>query len=594
MKLGLCGRLYLVAILLVLAVEGGMGLFLDRQLREMALERLETELTRQARSVAEMALASGLASTATADPMADRLGRVTGNRVTIIDAGGRVLGDSAVDGDRLEALANHGDRPEVRAALKDGLGVALRHSDTLGRDLLYVAVPYGTGPLPRVARVAVDAREIQAMIGEMRWLLLAAGAMGLVVVILITGFATRMLTRTLRQLIREAREKSSLTGLSSISSDSDLEGLASSYGELVDSLRLHMDGLARERDRLKAVLQCMDEGLFALDESGHIRMANQAALDLFNLEHQPLGQRLDEVTGIASLPALYQKAGEGDTVMEEYSLPDEGQRRLLFLIRSQRIEPGWVVVVHDVTDERRLDAMRREFIANASHELRTPISVIRANAETLLEKDSIRDPDSDRSILEALSRHTKRLQRLVDGLMDLSQLDAGHYHLKPGPVTVAEVMERVLESLQEVMTGAGIKLANRLDGRTQVMADPQALERVLANLLENAVKYQPNGGTITVSQQLTPQGVRIQVEDDGPGVAPEHRGRLFERFYRVDAGRSRQMGGTGLGLAIVSELVRFMQGQVGVDPGFEKGAIFWILLPEARRDESSQAQVGAA
>jgi two-component system phosphate regulon sensor histidine kinase PhoR len=237
-----------------------------------------------------------------------------------------------------------------------------------------------------------------------------------------------------------------------------------------------------------------------------------------------------------------------------------------------------VIVMHDVTDIRRLENIRKDFVANVSHELRTPVSIVQANAETLLD-GALEEPARARTFVEALHRNAERLSRIIADLLDLSRLEAGRYRFDIASVDVEEAVERSLEAVHEKALGREQNIEVSIPEGQAVLADAKALEQVLSNLLENSIKYTPRGGHISVRAEERGGQVRLEIQDDGPGIEAEHRARIFERFYRIDPGRSRDMGGTGLGLAIVKHFVESMGGRVGVDPAFPRGSIFWVTLP---------------
>jgi len=241
---------------------------------------------------------------------------------------------------------------------------------------------------------------------------------------------------------------------------------------------------------------------------------------------------------------------------------------------------GCILMLEDVTAMRRLETIRRDFVANVSHELRTPVSIIRANAETLIggAKD---DPRFSTKLIDGLHRNAERLARILTDLLDLSRLDAGQYRVEPVDVDVRGVAEQAIAALERTAGDRQVAVTLAAGDGLVVRADPKALDQVLVNLIDNAIKYSTTGGHAWVEAQPRGDRVRIEIRDDGPGIAPRHRDRIFERFYRVDPGRSREIGGTGLGLSIVKHLVESMGGQVGVDGNEPRGSTFWVELPRA-------------
>jgi two-component system phosphate regulon sensor histidine kinase PhoR len=268
----------------------------------------------------------------------------------------------------------------------------------------------------------------------------------------------------------------------------------------------------------------------------------------------------------------------GQAISSEFDLDCLPARTVLSRMTPLAASGGAVIVAHDVTDIRRLERVRRDFVANVSHELRTPVSVIRANAETLLD-GALDDRSLSEEFVSAVLRNSERLSNLIGDLLDLSQIEAGHYEMNLVRISVSGAIRRTIDSVGHAANKKNMTISQAGTLDVQVLADMQALDQVLSNLVENAVKYTPVGGTVVIRSVAFEGAIRIEIEDDGVGVAPEHRDRLFERFYRVDPGRSRQMGGTGLGLAIVKHLVGAMGGLVGMRPSPEQGSIFWVELP---------------
>jgi two-component system phosphate regulon sensor histidine kinase PhoR len=255
--------------------------------------------------------------------------------------------------------------------------------------------------------------------------------------------------------------------------------------------------------------------------------------------------------------------------------------RLVAQVAPTRTGDGAILLVQDVTSMRRLETIRRDFVANVSHELRTPVSIIRANAETLL-SGALDDPRFARKMVDAVHRNAERLSRILADLLDLSRLEAGQYRIDLSRVAVPAAIEQALGSVETAAAAKQISISTDVPAGLAAEADAKALDQILVNLIDNAVKYTPAGGHVWVAAWSLGDRVRIEVRDDGAGIAPKDRERIFERFYRVDPGRSREMGGTGLGLSIVKHLVESLQGAIGVDPNRPDGSVFWVELRGAR------------
>jgi two-component system phosphate regulon sensor histidine kinase PhoR len=345
--------------------------------------------------------------------------------------------------------------------------------------------------------------------------------------------------------------------------------------------------LQEERERLETVLDGMSDGIFTVDGLGRLRMYNPQAARMLGLSPSLLKRPLAEALPFEPLLQLVAGThGEEDEALAsvEFELPGHPAATVLAR-RSPLKDPGGVLVVlSDVTEMRRLETIRRDFVANVSHELRTPISVIQANAETLLD-GALDDTDFGRGFVEAIHRNSERLSRLITELLDLSRIEARRYPMDIEVLSVRRAVQRVVDAMSQAVSAKSMQVELSMATGLQVLADSKALDQVLYNLLDNAVKYTPEGGNISIRAGARSGHVLIEVQDDGPGIAPRHRARIFERFYRIDPGRSRDMGGTGLGLAIVKHLVDSMRGSIGVKPAPGGGALFWVTLPQVEETQ---------
>lgn len=583
MKIGLRGRLFLVSVALILAFGSTSAVYLEFELRRWLESRMEAELFGQATAALVAVEVDSRTSTADGqDALADRLGRATGARVTLIARDGRVLGDSAAGVD-VGVIGNHRARPEVAAALARGRGVARRASDTIGTEMLYVAVPFQNPGGDGVLRLATPFAVVDEAVERMRVLIVFASLLGLVLATVMSIFASHLLSRRLRLLLDRARAMADGHALSEVPPGTvdEIAGLDRSLSRIDDALEEVLTTLARERDRFEAVLEGMEEGVIAVDGDKRVTLVNRAGLLLMDVAEPPIGRPFAEVVTTPRIHQALERALAGETRTVQMDLEAEERRQLLVRVTPQRSEQGAVVVLHDVTRLRRLETMRRDFVANVSHELRTPVSVIRLNAETLRD-GALTDPRNGPRFVEALLRNAERLSDLISDLLDISRIESGKYPMHTETVSVGTVARAVVDSVEQLASEKGTALVVDVDDALEAHADAKALDQVLVNLVQNAVKYTPPGSRVEVAADAVGDRVRIEVRDDGTGIGPEHRARIFERFYRVDAGRSKHMGGTGLGLSIVKHLVAQMEGAVGVLENTPHGAIFWVELPGAR------------
>lgn len=582
MRLGFRARLFVTSFVLVLAAILAAGAYLSNALRDRNTDRTRAELEAYAAAgrLAIEALAV-MPTVATADSLADALGRATGTRVTLILADGRVIGDSELSAAQIAATGSRSQRPEIRSAMEGRTGVSTRRSVTVRGDLLYVALPFERPDGPGVVRVARSLSNIEAELRSLYLTLAAAGLLGLVLAAGIAWISARGFSLALEGLLGYTRRMADGQGGSAFpqASRDEFGGIASSVYRLSQQLEEQVAALARERDRFEAVLDGMREAVIGLDREGRITLVNVAGMRLLDLDVEPLGRTLLETIRVPELHELTDDLEPGAEATAELDLPTRESPRVL--ARASRRPSGEsVLVLMDVTDLRRLETIRRDFVANVSHELRTPVSVIRANAETLA-GGAIDDPAAGKRFLDSMVTAAERLSRLVSDLLDISRIESGALELDMGRVGLASSIGRARDLAADRAAEKSITLGADAPDELFALADPRALDQVLSNLVDNAVKYTPDGGHVLLSARRRNGRLRIEVRDNGPGIRPAHRDRLFERFYRVDPGRSRELGGTGLGLAIVKHLVTAMGGEVGMIPAPERGSIFWIELPEA-------------
>jgi two-component system, OmpR family, phosphate regulon sensor histidine kinase PhoR len=582
-------KLFLSTLALVVGVGLVCGVYMERHLRDWLVGRIETELLGQARLGRDLVeLLPQMNSAEAADQVADRLGASSRARVTIVRGDGSVIGDSELSLPEVQHVENHLHRPEIEQALAAGHGAATRYSTSVRHDMFYAAVPYRRADGNGVVRVAMPLAEVSSTVGRLRVILVVAGLVGLGLAVFISGFASHLASRPLRNLVRNARLWQSSGGAPRlpVSSNDELGRLAGSFNELVGELDQTLKSLAGERDRLETILEGMTEALLSLDRDDRVTHVNGAAMELLGLLQSPVGQVLIEVLRAPALAELIERVHRerGAPAESELFLPPS--RTVLARAAAIKSTGGIILVMLDITDIRRLEKVRRDFVANVSHELRTPVAVIQANAETLLD-GALTHPTRGPEFASAILRNAQRLARLISDLLDLSRIESGNFTLEIQPTAVAPAVQRAVESIRGLATRKRLTVENRITDELQVLADGGAFDQILTNLIVNAVKYTPDDGHVEVRAQrggATANGastIQIDVCDDGLGIEPRHRSRIFERFYRVDPGRSRDMGGTGLGLSIVKHLVVAMHGEVYVTDNPSGGSVFRVTLPAA-------------
>ena len=501
-----------------------------------------------------------------------RVAVADGTRVTVLDPAGRVLADS--DQPAAAGRTSFAAMPEVRDALRGGTGSAVRPAAEGESPSLFVAVPVDGG----MVRIASGLGQVEATMARSRSAILGAAALALVFGSVLAYFAGQSIAQPLTALGAAARAiaggslpRFPRSGVPEI--DALVQALRQMHRQLAD----RFDELRGEQAQSTALVETMVEGVIAADGRGHIETANPAARRLLGYgERDPL----------PDLRALFRaKAAREvvDAVLQGVSIQNRQldlDGRVILVNARPLVAGGAVLVLHDLTEVRRLEAVRRDFVANVSHELKTPLTSISGYAETLLGDPP--DTATTRRFVETILSNARRMQRLVDDLLDLSRIESGRWQPRPEQVELAAVVDEVRSELDDRAAQRGVRIEADLgaDAAT-VFADPEALRQVLVNLVDNSVRYAPRGGRVTCRSRRDGAGTLVSVVDDGTGIAREHLARIFERFYRADPSRSRDEGGTGLGLAIVKHLVEAHGGRATAESERGRGTAVHCWFPDA-------------
>ncbi|HEU0107859.1 MAG TPA: ATP-binding protein [Vicinamibacteria bacterium] len=564
---------------------------LRRRTVEHTRETLRAEARLMAR-VVERPLAEG-ASPGEIDALVDSTAREVSARVTIIAPDGRVLADSSLSGPELAAVENHGHRPEVVEALDGGTGSAIRRSATVDVDLLYAAVPIRhEGQIIGVARVALPLYGIEEQAREVARSVALALALAFAVAVLLAIALSAPLAGPLREMMESAHRFAAgdLSARTRISRQDEIGELARILDRSADQLQARLNELAGERARTETILSAIDSGLLAVDHRGTVILANQSlrrSLDLPDalgrhyvevIRHSEVGRALEAALRTGRPQALEVRIHHLRRIYALQAGPFPGQ---------EGMPHGAVLTFQDVTERRRVDEVRRDFVANASHELRTPLTSIRGFVEAL-EDGGLEEPPTARRFLEKIRTHADRMAALVSDLLELSRLESGERPPTWERVPPEEVVEEVVGALASLAAAKQIEVTTQLEAPA-FETDRDRLRGVLENLVENALKYTPGGGHVSVTARAVEGTVVFEVVDDGPGIGAEHLPRVFERFYRVDKARSRELGGTGLGLSIVKHLVESLGGTVAVSSERGEGSRFSVRFPVARREAARTA-----
>jgi signal transduction histidine kinase len=570
----LAHRLLLSSLAVIIALTATVALILDRQLhRRIAAENIN-ELGREARFVATEWTPSTQPTV-----LAHAAGRALGHRVTLIGRDGVVRGDSQFDSAGVAALQNHATRPEVAAALSGRVGSSRRRSPSEGDDEVYVAVPAALG----VARVSQSTASADAIFNQALGDVAFAGAAAAVIALLLAAIFARNVSRPVTELrdVARAIAAGDLSRRPALSAPGEVGDLAAALRSMSEQLAARLNALQDDEALVSAVVEALGEGVLAVSARSTVLRINTAARRMLGIQGQTPFP-IDHVPRERVLHEALANALNGEPTDSEAV---EIGGRMIAIAARPLPAGGAVLTLTDLTQTRRLEAMRRDFVANVSHELRTPLTVIGGFAETLA--DSMLS-DADRiHFASVIQANAVRMQRIVDDLLDLSRIESGGWVPRPANVDVAEVASEAMTLSADAARVNDVTTELQIASDAQaVYADRTALRQVIGNLVENAVRHTMHG-SVTVSAQRGSDGYTwITVRDSGAGIAPAHLPRIFERFYRADSARTRESGGTGLGLAIVKHLVEAHGGSVRAESTLGRGTTVSASFPSAIREHS--------
>jgi two-component system phosphate regulon sensor histidine kinase PhoR len=518
-------------------------------------------------------------------PLLDWVGQMaaSGVRVTVIASDGQVLADSQSDPSTME---NHAGRPEIQDAFAKGNGQSIRHSATINRDLLYYAVRQPVpGETPVVLRFALPLQTVDEVLWEFRKRLWLAS----LVVLLVTGAAALLISRSFSDRVDRLTAFSrrvaegDFRAIDADRSGDALEALAVSLNETAARLDRTIRTLTEERNLSSAILGSMVEGVAVVNASERLLFANPGFEEILDLDVPPQsGSALVEIVRQTELLEAVRQVLKGEPRVETEIVTGTLRQRF-FAVTVAAVTAaetsGAVIVLHDITELRKLERVRRDFVANVSHELKTPLTAIQGFAETLL-AGAIDDPKNRVRFLEIILDHSRRLARLTDDLLRLSKMDADRLELEVQRLGVSHFVESCVETAQRPAAEKDLRISVNLQDRLpDIAADRRRLAEVLQNLLDNAIQYTSPGGQIMLSASAGAGEVKFTVSDTGIGIPQADQPRIFERFYRVDVARSREVGGTGLGLAIAKHLVEAHGGRIWVESEVGQGSQFYFTVP---------------
>jgi len=577
---------YLIAAPLLLLF---LELYLSSSIKDNYLSNLRSGLITQAGLIADQLPAP---SSLNLDDFCKRFKEKTGARITVIDNSGRVLGDSDEPSVMME---NHSDRPEIKEAAISGAGTSIRRSKTLKKDLFYLAVSTNQDSGERFLRMSIPLHDVENAMNTIRIRIIIASLAVSLVVIVFGLIQVRRITKSIEEITDFSKEVAAgnfrrrllLTG------KDELGELGKNISNMARELHARLTLSEEEKRRVEAILKNMSDGLILTDTKGKIILVNDALKNLFGIPHMIEGKTVMEALRKAELMEVIEEVAVSKERISrgiEITTP----RELYLMMTAAPFYSqdsggdfsGIVLTFHDITRLKKLEEVRKDFVANVSHEIKTPITAIKGFAETLIE-GALDDKENAKKFLETIKNHSERLNSLVSDLLTLSGIELGDIQIAKQAVNIEEVIDSVFTTLGEKARSKELYLNKQIAAEISDMsADRDRLIQILLNLVDNGIKFTEKGGiTIKVKSEKVKVKdkeeekpfIEISVEDTGPGIPKKHLARLGERFYRVDRARSRELGGTGLGLAIVKHLVKAHGWEMKIESEEAKGTSVHIL-----------------
>ncbi|NIQ00753.1 MAG: PAS domain-containing protein [Nitrospinaceae bacterium] len=587
-KKSLHRQLFISYLLITLFSLGAIGGYTIGSLRDFYYEQTSSDLVSRARLVEEEVRKYFSPSNARElERLAQVFGQAGNQRVTFILPEGTVLGDSDKNPAEMD---NHSNRPEVQQALQGKGGSSIRYSDTLEVKLMYQALPvYLHGELAGVVRLSIPLTVIDNNLKGMLWKIFFAG----LIIALVAAFVSLKISRRISDPLSTMKKYAESIAVGEwdapirVEGPEDVVSLGQALNEMAAQLDDRIRTITAQRNEQEAILASMVEGVIAVNSGETLISLNRAAAKLLSVDFESArGKPLPAVVRNLKLQEFVRNAlsGEG-TLEDDLVIQKEGEEHYLqtvgmVLHDSHKKPMGAVIVLNDVTRLKRLETMRRDFVANVSHELRTPITSIKGFVETML-GGPLEDPQDHKRFLEIVAGQTDRLNAIIEDLLSLAQLegDSQKRGIDREICPLQPILELATEICRPKAKDKNIQVNLDVTPGLTAIINPNLIEQALVNLVDNAIKYSPDGAQVNIRGFAQNAKVTLEVSDTGRGIPSEHLPRLFERFYRVDADRSRRLGGTGLGLAIVKHIAQIHRGSVSVTSEVGSGSTFKIHLP---------------
>jgi two-component system phosphate regulon sensor histidine kinase PhoR len=583
--MGIRSRIFVIVSFLFLIGISLTFVIAERDLNIEFRDQIEGELSKQAR-ILQQSLQPYLIEIDKnkLKTMIDQYAQASKSRITIINTNGLVVADSSVTNTNLGGLDNHSTRPEILQALSEGEGSSKRYSITTQQEMLYFAILDSSLEELNFIRVSVPYEYVDQLLGTLDNSITLIFVVGLIVAIiasLMAGDYTRQslveLEAAVSKISSGTYRKKNIKSLPTSRRD-EIGSMARNISSISMDLKNQISLIAKQRDQFGSVLDDLGEGIMVMSETGEITFCNDQMHDIFH-RNELVGKSINDLN-IKAINQLFKQTTNKGKHEIEFELETEGEdtRWILAHMNKASTTKEFILVVHETTYLRQMDSMRRDFISNLSHELRTPVSVIKANSETLLD-GALENSKDAKLFSKAILHNANRLSEMVSSLIDLSRIEYGELKFVIEDININSIISTVISSYKNMTKKKNIQLKFEDKFNSKIKADAKAVERVINNLIDNALKYSPEGSVIEIKLKKQGKFLRISVLDLGEGVLKDEQELVFKRFFRTARARAKTQQGSGLGLAIVKHLVNNLQGEVGVQSRKEKGSEFWFTLP---------------
>lgn len=581
-------KLILSYFLIVLVSFGVIAFFLDRQLEDNSLRDIKTSLINQGKLIDSQIAVESLkkADTVYLETLVRTLSPRIKCRLTIINPEGKVLAESEKSDQEISHMESHRNRPEVAKALNGEIGVDTRYSSTLKINMMYVALPLkDKSEIIGTLRLALPLENVQTTLFEIRKTVFVGLLFALVLAFILGSLVAGRTVKSINRIIQVSRKFSEGDFSRRIihGSKDEIDELAATLNKMAQDIEDKIKEIKKQNQELSAVLNSMIEGVIVVDKAGYVVSINPTVEKIFGIMKGDVEGKyfLEAIRNNDISEVINDVLKKGESASGEISLVWPVRR--IFQINAAPIFDnekvgGCLAVIHDITEIRRLETIRSDFVANVSHELKTPLTSIKGFVETLLES-ALDDKENNRNFLRIIQDHAERLNNLVNDLLSLSYLESKDITLNKQDFDLRRKAEEVILGFSSQLKKKGIEVKNELPAELSVKADKERMGQVLTNLFDNAIKFNKERGSIKIYGQKSDGKLKVVVEDSGIGIPEKDIPRIFERFYRVDKARSRELGGTGLGLSIVKHIVELHGGSVGVESAEGFGSKFWFTIP---------------